>query len=211
MRIQPLLPPSEPYFSGMFFELHAAPSARGAPSRAVAAGGRYDALIETAWPLASFAGPAPKAVGLSFSVSRLAQLTLPPASPVTDVLVAARGGGGLLAERLALTAELWRAGVRAETLPQPAPSLTQQYEAASARSARLMLIAHPGGSIRVKHLRSALAGKEEDCATSEVVRLVVALLQAVPGEPQSAESGGVQAPTEHQGRRDRASSRKPPR
>jgi len=128
LRIQPLLPPSEAYISGMHFELHvpSAPRAEGAPSRAVAAGGRYDALFEASWPLAQ-EGAAPTAVGISFSVSRLAQLALPAAaSAATDVLVAARGGGGLLAERLALTAALWQAGVRAETLPQPAPSMTKQ-------------------------------------------------------------------------------------
>jgi hypothetical protein len=127
LRIQPLLPPSEAYISGMHFELHvpSAPRAEGAPSRAVAAGGRYDALFEASWPLAQ-EGAAPTAVGISFSVSRLAQLALPAAaSAATDVLVAARGGGGLLAERLALTAALWQAGVRAETLPQPAPRVAE--------------------------------------------------------------------------------------
>ena len=35
-----------------------------------------------------------------------------------DVLVAARGGGGLLKERMALARSLWEAGVSAEMLPQ---------------------------------------------------------------------------------------------
>ena len=45
----------------------------------------------------------------------------------------ARGGGGLLRERMALTARLWDAGVRAELLPAAAPSLKAQYEYAHAR------------------------------------------------------------------------------
>lgn len=35
-----------------------------------------------------------------------------------DVLVAARGGGGLLKERMALARSLWDAGISAEMLPQ---------------------------------------------------------------------------------------------
>ncbi len=35
-----------------------------------------------------------------------------------DVLVASRGGGGLLKERMALARSLWDAGISAEMLPQ---------------------------------------------------------------------------------------------
>lgn len=44
----------------------------------------------------------------------------------------ARGGGGLLRERMALAAALWAAGIRAELLPAAAPSSTAQYEYARA-------------------------------------------------------------------------------
>ena len=40
----------------------------------------------------------------------------------------ARGGGGLLRERMRLAATLWAAGLRAELLPVAAPSSTAQYE-----------------------------------------------------------------------------------
>lgn len=49
-----------------------------------------------------------------------------------DVLVCARGGGGLLRERMALVSSLWAAGIRAELLPAAAPSSTAQYEHARA-------------------------------------------------------------------------------
>lgn len=199
--VAPLLAPCEPYFSGLFFELHAQPRAapQGGPSRVVAAGGRYDALLASVWPCAGDAA-APPAVGVSFSASRLAALTgagtgahAHPAS-ATDVLVASRGGGGLLRERLQLTCALWQSGVRAETLPQPHPSLTEQFEHAAQRGARFMLLATEpglaaGGVVRVKHLRTA--GREEDVPRSEVVRHIAALLAA-------AEEGAAPrpAPTE---------------
>ena len=44
----------------------------------------------------------------------------------------ARGGGGLLRERMQLVASLWAAGLRAELLPAAAPSATAQYEYARA-------------------------------------------------------------------------------
>lgn len=44
----------------------------------------------------------------------------------------ARGGGGLLRERMALVAALWGAGLAAELLPAAAPSATAQYEYARA-------------------------------------------------------------------------------
>lgn len=39
-------------------------------------------------------------------------------------MVCARGGGGLLRERMALVAALWAAGIRAELLPAAAPSVS---------------------------------------------------------------------------------------
>ena len=66
----------------------------------------------------------------------------------------ARGGGGLLRERMALTARLWDAGVRAELLPAATPSLTAQYEYAHARGiAWLAILAadtlHAADTVRV--------------------------------------------------------------
>lgn len=57
-----------------------------------------------------------------------------------DVMVCAKGGGGLLKERMALVADLWAAGLRAEMLQQAAPSLTAQYEYAHARHIPCLLI-----------------------------------------------------------------------
>lgn len=59
-----------------------------------------------------------------------------------DVLVCAKGGGGLLKERMALVADLWAAGLRAEMMQQTAPSLTAQYEYAHLRHIPWLLIIH---------------------------------------------------------------------
>ena len=59
-----------------------------------------------------------------------------------DVLVCAKGGGGLLKERMALVADLWAAGLRAEMMQQDAPSLTAQYEYAHVRHIPWLLIIH---------------------------------------------------------------------
>lgn len=58
------------------------------------------------------------------------------------MLVCAKGGGGLLKERMALVADLWAAGIRAEMLQQAAPSLTAQYEYAHSRHIPWLLIIH---------------------------------------------------------------------
>lgn len=54
--------------------------------------------------------------------------------PQAEVLVCAKGGGGLLRERMALAARLWEAGIRAELVHSASPSQTAQYEYAGARA-----------------------------------------------------------------------------
>ena len=94
------------------------------------------------------------------------------AAAATDVVVCARGGGGLLSERLQLAAELWRAGLRAETPPSPCPSATEQFAHAAERGARFMVTLDAvalgaGERVRVKSL--VKNGGEFECARSEVV------------------------------------------
>lgn len=51
----------------------------------------------------------------------------------------ARGGGGMLRERMQLLSQLWAAGVRAETMHAASPSATAQYEYARARGIAWMV------------------------------------------------------------------------
>lgn len=69
-------------------------------------------------------------------------MALPVSVVQADVLVCAKGGGGLLKERMALVADLWGAGLRAEMMQQAAPSLTAQYEYAHLRHIPWLLIIH---------------------------------------------------------------------
>jgi translation initiation factor 2-alpha kinase 4 len=94
------------------------------------------------------------------------------AAAATDVVVCARGGGGLLWERLHLAAELWKAGLRAETPPSPCPSATEQFAHAAERGARFMVTLDAvalgaGERVRVKSL--VKNGGEFECARAEVV------------------------------------------
>lgn len=105
----------------------------------------------------------------------------------TDVVVCARGGGGLLAERLALVAELWRAGLRAETPPVASPSATEQFAYAYERGARFMVTLdsiafNAGERVRVKSL--VKNGGEFECTRGEVV-------EALRGGLQGTRRGGV--------------------
>ena len=188
-----------------------------APHAVVAAGGRYDAWLAAGWrahgPGSSYAfgggmgkSDAPGGVGVSVAVRKAAALAerfkaersrsvtngdgflSPQASAAaTDVVVCARGGGGLLAERLALVAELWRAGLRAETPPVASPSATEQFAYASERGARFMVTLdsiafNAGERVRVKSL--VKNGGEFECTRGEVV-------EALRGGLQGTRRGGV--------------------
>jgi translation initiation factor 2-alpha kinase 4 len=99
--------------------------------------------------------PALCGVGLTMNVERLvgmaaqvrqlqnnAQATRKLSS--ADVLVCSYGGGGMLAERMAITAQLWAAGVSAETLPVLKPSTKQQYEYADLHGMRVLVTLRTG-------------------------------------------------------------------
>jgi translation initiation factor 2-alpha kinase 4 len=199
--VSPLLAPTESYYSGMYFEVAIARKAQAtghpaAGARTVAAGGRYDALLASCWPPTAD-GAAPPGVGVCFSASRLGALASSAGAQTSpssvDVVVASRGGGGLLRERLELVHSLWQAGIRAETLPHPSPSLTDQFEHATSRGAKVLLIAteaglHTAGTVRARPLRGV--SKEEDVPVGDVVRHVTAVLAALAEPGGQAEGGG---------------------
>ena len=56
------------------------------------------------------------------------------------VLVAGKGGGGMLQERMALLGELWAHGVPAETVYAPSPTLHAYYGFARERGIRTLVI-----------------------------------------------------------------------
>lgn len=200
--LSPLLAPSEAYFSGAFFTVSALPKAPPAPGAAAAAasspavfaaGGRYDSLLSSSFASSgcvALESAPPGGCGASFSVTRIASLSSPPhghpTPPRCDVLVAAKGGGGMLPQRLALVRSLRAARVRCETLPSPAPPLTDQYSRAASSGCRLLVLLSPTGALRVKHLHAS-PQREEDVSPADVVRHVLASLAA-------AEPGGAPPP-----------------
>lgn len=61
-----------------------------------------------------------------------------------EVLVASRGGGGMLKERMAVVSQLWRSGnLPAETMQVLEPSAKQQYVYAHARGVKALVILEP--------------------------------------------------------------------
>lgn len=205
--IDPLVAPPADYFSGLLFQLHLVQPSTGVCS-VVAVGGRYDALLKSTWArlsaLSGAAAPMPplQAVGATLNLERLVTVAATSARwrpaggggvpglgrlSAADVLVCARGGGGLLRERMALVRSLWEEGLAAEMLPQAAPSLTEQYEYAHARGIAWLVIIS-GASfaaadrVSVKNLRN---NKTEEVPSEQVAAY---LLQAM--QPHAAAAAG---------------------
>ncbi|GIM05041.1 hypothetical protein Vretimale_9508, partial [Volvox reticuliferus] len=101
-----------------------------------------------------------------------------------DVLVCARGGDGALAQRMALVSALWNVGVRAEMMPRPAPSLSDQYAYAQARGVRAVVILGD---------RDALSGDVTIKSLDKRSESVVVPLQDAPRQLAAALSTGSSA------------------
>ncbi|KAK2590634.1 Cytoplasmic and mitochondrial histidine tRNA synthetase [Conoideocrella luteorostrata] len=132
------------YYSGLIFEVIMRPSGEPEPQSkaqtnqvgSIAAGGRYDNLV-------GMYGKRPiPCVGISFGVDRIFTILQPKpekglkiSSAVSrnlDVYVMALGDkefDGLLPERMAVTRQLWKAGIRAEYLAKVKPKSLQQFKA----------------------------------------------------------------------------------
>ena len=144
-------------------ERRGAQSRRAAALRAERFRSRSDADAAGLSPLAGGTHSAHSGASVPAAIS---------AAAATDVVVCARGGGGLLSERLHLAAELWKAGLRAETPPSACPSATEQFAHAAERGARFMVTLDAvalgaGERVRVKSL--VKNGGEFECARAEVV------------------------------------------
>jgi histidyl-tRNA synthetase len=126
------------YYTGLIFEVvcrsgapvsdrRRTPSSDSSPIGSIAAGGRYDNLVGM---YSRRAAPFP-CVGVSFGVERI--FTILKARDEgsrrtghVDVYVMAFGDG-LLLERLAITSQLWDAGIKAEFTAKVKPKLSQQF------------------------------------------------------------------------------------
>ncbi|CAN6235470.1 unnamed protein product [Urochloa humidicola] len=183
--IDVLMPPSECYYTDLFFQVYSKEGNHG-PSfheKLLAVGGRYDWLMEQAWDKAHKSKP-PGAVGVSIALEKFlpnspsSDLGLPRLlsriEPSISVLVCSRGGGGLLNERMELVAELWKANIKAQFVPQEDPSLQEQYEYASDHDIKcLVFITESGLSqtdlVKVRHLDFR---REKDVKREELIKFL---------------------------------------
>ncbi|KAG2567098.1 hypothetical protein PVAP13_7NG220600 [Panicum virgatum] len=183
--IDVLMPPSECYYTDLFFQVYSKEGNHG-PSfheKLLAVGGRYDWLMEQAWDKAHKSKP-PGAVGVSIALEKFlpnntsSDLGLPRLlsriEPSISVLVCSKGGGGLLNERMELVADLWKANIKAQFVPQEDPSLQEQYEYASDHDIKcLVFITESGLSqtdlVKVRHLDFK---REKDVKREELIKFL---------------------------------------
>ncbi|KAJ6991384.1 hypothetical protein NC653_019544 [Populus alba x Populus x berolinensis] len=153
--INALMPPTENYHRDLFFQIYLTKENNpGSVNEGalLAVGGRYDYLLHQMWDNEYRASP-PGAVGTSLALETIIQYSPGEFRPVrneaaTAVLVCSRGGGGLLVERMELVSELWEENIKAGFVPQPDPSLTEQYEYASEHDIRCLVIITDAGVSR---------------------------------------------------------------
>ncbi|KAF8110727.1 hypothetical protein N665_0079s0043 [Sinapis alba] len=187
VHIDPLMPPTESYHRNLFFQVFLTKeNSTGTSNDGVllAVGGRYDHLVHQVCDR-EYKMNLPGAVGVSLALETIFQHLPMDLRPVrnevnTSVLVCSRGGGGLLVQRMELVAELWEKSIKAEFVPTPDPSLTEQYEYANEHEIKcLVIITEPGVTqnqiefVKVRHLELK---KEKVVQREELVRFLLAAM-----------------------------------
>ncbi|CAL1404688.1 unnamed protein product [Linum trigynum] len=175
--IDPLMPPTEKYHRNLYFQVYLMagnnPLSLG-EGLLLAVGGRYDYLLRQMWSHGSTSNP-PGAVGTSIALETIILNASGDIRPIrneasTSVLVCSRGGGGLLVERMKLVAKLWENNIKAEFVPTPDPSLTEQYEYANEHDIRCLVIISQTGFVKVRHLELK---KEKEVKDDALVRFLL--------------------------------------
>lgn len=190
--INALMPPTENYHRDLFFQIYLTKENNpGSVNEGalLAVGGRYDYLLHQMWDNEYRASP-PGAVGTSLALETIIQYSPGEFKPVrneaaTAVLVCSRGGGGLLVERMELVSELWEENIKAEFVPQPDPSLTEQYEYASEHDIRCLVIITDAGVSRtdVVKVRHIELKKEKEVAREKLARFLLDAMATVFRNP----------------------------
>ncbi|KAI4324306.1 hypothetical protein L6164_023858 [Bauhinia variegata] len=178
--IDPLMPPTEIYHRNIFFQVYLTKESNPGPlseGPLLAVGGRYDYLLQQMWSRDYKANP-PGGVGVSLALETIIQNCPIDFKPIRNeasasILVCSRGGGGLLEERMELVAELWE-NFKADFVPNPDPSLTEQYEYANEHDIKcLVIITDAGvsqtGSVKVRHLELK---KEKEVERENLVKFL---------------------------------------
>ncbi|XP_024012818.1 eIF-2-alpha kinase GCN2 isoform X2 [Eutrema salsugineum] len=187
VHIDPLMPPTESYHRNLFFQVFLTKeNSTGTSNDGVllAVGGRYDYLVHQVCDREHKMN-LPGAVGVSLALETIFQHLPMDLRPIrnevnTIVLVCSRGGGGLLVQRMELVAELWERSIKAEFVPTPDPSLTEQYEYANEHDIKCLLIITESGVtqnqiefVKVRHLELK---REKVVQREELVRFLLAAM-----------------------------------
>ncbi|XP_058102419.1 eIF-2-alpha kinase GCN2 isoform X2 [Magnolia sinica] len=125
--IDALMPPTESYYRELIFQIYLIKDSNASSfseGTLFAVGGRYDYLVQHMWYQEYKSSP-PGAVGISLALEKIlhhSSVEFRPSrnEPSTNVLICARGGGGLLKERMELVAELWQAHIQASIITHAA-------------------------------------------------------------------------------------------
>ncbi|XP_008445738.2 eIF-2-alpha kinase GCN2 isoform X1 [Cucumis melo] len=179
--IDALMSPTEGYHRDIFFQVYLTKENNPGshPEGALLAiGGRYDYLLQQMWSRSYKSSP-PGGVGTSIALETIIQQSALDLKPIrnegsTSVLICSRGGGGLLLERMELVVELWEEKIKAQLVPTPDPSFTEQYEYANEHDIKcLVIITDSGvsntGSVKVRHLELK---KEKEVERTSIVKFL---------------------------------------
>lgn len=152
----------------------------------VAAGGRYDHLVDRFLPKAQM-----PCVGISFGVDRIFSITRARMAQEnqlesmrrateTDVYVMAFGGkgfDGMLPQRMAICKSLWDAGLKAEFSYKLKPKLQAQFKAAEADSVPYAVILgeeeQAAGKVKIKEMGLSDGHPEKDGVLVKIAELPV--------------------------------------
>ncbi|CAI8616723.1 unnamed protein product [Vicia faba] len=174
--IDPLMPPNESYHRDLFFQVYSRKeNSPGSLSEGVllAVGGRYDYLLHQLRS-SDYKGNPPTGVGTSLALETIIQnCSVPNRNEASiKILVCSRGGGGLLVERMELVSELWRENFKAEYVPVPDPSLTEQYEYANERDIKCLVIITDAGFSLTDSVRHLELKKEKNVERENLVKFL---------------------------------------
>ncbi|BEJ16155.1 hypothetical protein CspHIS471_0507600 [Cutaneotrichosporon sp. HIS471] len=149
----------------------------------IAAGGRYDNLVNMFAEAAGSKREKVPCVGVSIGVERVYAILearrraqeAKPRSKETDVYIMALGGG-LLPERMKFAKKLWDAGIKAEFMYKAKPKAPAQWSQADADQVRFVAILAPNelanGIVRIKEQgveRAAGTDNGEEVSMDKVV------------------------------------------
>lgn len=148
----------------------------------IAAGGRYDNLVNMFAQASGKKAAQIPCVGVSFGVERLfslikqrTHLTEKIKPTATQVIVMAFGGGkdwtGFLPERMKVAKQLWNAGIEAEYVYKSKVNPRKQFEAAEKCGASLAVILgkeeYAEGKLRIKRLGPEFADDDGELVDSK--------------------------------------------